>query len=96
MARQLMGKSQYLENLLVSGIIGAVLLLPYRTRVRTMGWFVAQVVAPLVGWRKRVRKNWSKIVPHMSRETANRLARQVPNNFGRGSSSHGQAWLGCT
>lgn len=83
MAAQLRGKAQYLENLVVRGIIGAVLMLPYRTRVRTMGWIMAQIVAPLVGWRKRVRNNWSMIMPDMLPETAKRLARQVPNNFGR-------------
>ena len=83
MAKLKRGPSEFLQNLAIRGVIRFALLLPYRTRVRFMGGVMARVVAPIAGWRKRVRDNLALILPDMPRDQVERLTRLVPNNFGR-------------
>lgn len=75
--------SQYLTNLILRGLIGLALLMPYKTRVRTMGWLVQSVVAPLAGYRKRIRANLAHVMPELPESDVARLCRDVPNNAGR-------------
>lgn len=74
---------RWLRDWLVIGLIGALLLLPYRWRVPFTGWLVAHLVAPLAGYRRRVRENLALIFPQMPPREVERLARAVPNNAGR-------------
>ncbi|QYX57914.1 lysophospholipid acyltransferase family protein [Roseovarius sp. SCSIO 43702] len=75
--------SEYLVNLLLRGLIGLALLLPYRFRVPTMGWLTSHVVAPLAGYTRRVRENLDHVLPDLSEEERRRLGRAVPDNAGR-------------
>ncbi|WP_410796023.1 lysophospholipid acyltransferase family protein [Palleronia sp. LCG004] len=59
------------------------LALPYAARVRTMGWLCARVVAPLAGWRKRIRANLALARPDLDTAEVERLVRRVPDNVGR-------------
>lgn len=72
-----------LQNLAIRAILGAVLLVPYRARVPMMGWIVARVVAPLVGWSARVRANLAHVMPDLPESEVRRLVRAVPDNAGR-------------
>ena len=67
-------------------LIGAVKLgglLPYRLRVPAGGWLFGSVLAPLIGYRNRVRKNLTLIFPDMPQAEKNELARKVPRQIGR-------------
>ena len=43
----------FAQNLVVRGLIGMALLLPYRWRVAGLGWLMARVIGPLGGYRHR-------------------------------------------
>lgn len=73
----------YLENLAVRSLLALALMLPYRMRVRFMGWFMAHIVAPLAGYDKRVRDNLNHVMPYMPKAEVKRLQRAVANNAGR-------------
>lgn len=64
-------------------LVGAFLLVPYRRRVPAMGWTFAHVVAPLAGWRRRIRDNLALARPDLPPAEVRRLTRAVPNNAGR-------------
>ncbi|KMW57016.1 Lipid A biosynthesis lauroyl acyltransferase [Candidatus Rhodobacter oscarellae] len=77
------GAPEYLQNLAISAVIGLALALPYRARVRFVGRVMSAVVAPLAGWRRRIRDNLALVMPELPASEVDRLTRQVPNNFGR-------------
>jgi KDO2-lipid IV(A) lauroyltransferase len=72
-----------LQNWAIRGVLGAVLTVPYRLRVPMMGWITARVVAPLVGWDRRVRENLAHVMPELPETEVRRLMRAVPANAGR-------------
>lgn len=57
--------------------------LPYRWRVPLAGWLASQVLAPLAGYRKRIRNNLAHVCPELPKAEVERLVRRVPNNVGR-------------
>lgn len=67
----------------VRALLAVLLSLPYAWRVPLMGWIVAYVIAPLAGWRQRVRDNLAYVCPELDRAEVERLARAVPANVGR-------------
>ncbi|MEH7829199.1 lysophospholipid acyltransferase family protein [Gemmobacter denitrificans] len=73
----------WLQNLLLRGLIGFLLLLPYRWRVPLCGWVFARVIAPLAGYDRRVRENLKLIFPDMPEPEIQRMLRAVPDNVGR-------------
>jgi KDO2-lipid IV(A) lauroyltransferase len=73
----------YAANMVLRGLIGLALALPYGPRVRLMGWLVSNVLARLVGFDKRVRNNLKLACPDLSEAEIKRLCRAVPNNAGR-------------
>jgi KDO2-lipid IV(A) lauroyltransferase len=75
--------SQYTANLALGGVIRLAMSLPYRWRIPAVGWFVSRVVAPLAGWRKRIRKNLAHAWPELPEAEVERIAREVPDNAGR-------------
>jgi KDO2-lipid IV(A) lauroyltransferase len=64
-------------------LLTALLSLPYRWRVPVMGGIVAHLVAPLAGWRQRIRENLSYACPELDPAEVRRLTRAVPANVGR-------------
>lgn len=74
---------QRMENLLFRGIIGSLMLLPYRWRVPLCGWVVARVISPLAGYSKRIRDNLALVLPDLPEEEVRRIIRKVPDNVGR-------------
>lgn len=73
----------WLQGAVLRALIGGLLLLPYRLRVPLCGWVMARVIAPVAGYRKRVRDNLALILPDMPRAEVERIAREVPDNVGR-------------
>ncbi|MDP2737374.1 MAG: lysophospholipid acyltransferase family protein [Pseudorhodobacter sp.] len=74
---------RWLRDWLSVGLIRGLLLLPYRIRIPLTGWILAYVVAPLAGYRDRVRKNLALVFPQMPKGEVERLVRAVPDNIGR-------------
>lgn len=70
-------------NALARVLLGATLSLPYPARVRFVGWAVSTFVAPLAGWRKRVRNNLAYVAPELPQKEVRRIAGKVCNNVGR-------------
>lgn len=77
----------YATNLFMSALIGGMRLLPYERRIATMGWLVSSL-APVVGFRKRVRDNLALTCPELPKEEVDRLCRAVPDNAGRAIMEH--------
>lgn len=75
--------SDRLENYAARAVLGGAMALPYRARVKAVGWVVARIVAPLAGWRKRIRMNLALTHPDMPRAEVARLERAVPDTVGR-------------
>ena len=73
----------WVQNLALRGLFGLVLLLPYALRIPVAGWCVAHVVAPLAGYRRRVRDNLMRVLPDMPAPDRKRLEIAVPANVGR-------------
>ncbi len=58
-------------------------VLPYRWRVPFAGWLTSRVLAPLAGYRRRVRENLAHACPDLPEAEVRRLMRAVPDNAGR-------------
>ncbi|GAB4308101.1 MAG: lysophospholipid acyltransferase family protein [Roseovarius sp.] len=58
-------------------------LLPYRWRIAFGGWVTARVIAPLVGYDRRVRENLALVFPDMPPDEVARIVRGVSDNAGR-------------
>ncbi|MEP2027923.1 MAG: lysophospholipid acyltransferase family protein [Paracoccaceae bacterium] len=65
------------------GLFKVLLLLPYDTRIRTMGWLMSRVVAFPTGLTTRIRKNLQLACPELPEAEVKRLCRAVPDNAGR-------------
>jgi len=63
--------------------IWGLLLLPYRWRVPLCGALVSRLVAPLAGYRRRIRDNLAMILPDLPKTEVERIVLAVPDNFGR-------------
>ena len=83
MAKARRNARYFLENLALRGIFALLFALPYPRRVALMGWLAAQVIAPVAGWRARVRANLAHVCPELPKTEVEQLARAVPNNAGR-------------
>lgn len=73
----------WLQDRILRGLIWGLLRLPYRWRVPLCGWIMAQLIAPLAGYRARVRDNLALILPDLPAKEVRRLTRAVPDNVGR-------------
>lgn len=58
-------------------------LLPYERRVPAVGWLFAHLLAPLAGWRRRIRDNLALARPDLDPAEVAALLRAVPDNAGR-------------
>lgn len=83
MAKRGDGFGNYTSNLLARAIIKGALLLPYETRVPVVGWIVSRLIAPLVGYNKRVRDNLAYVMPNLSKAEVQQICRETTNNAGR-------------
>lgn len=72
-----------IADAVIWSLIRGLLALPYRTRVRAMGWIVARVIGPVAGYRRRAMVNLALIYPAMPRRARARIARAALDNFGR-------------
>lgn len=71
------------QNWMARAVLGGALLLPYRLRIRLVGAVVSSLVAPLAGWRRRIRNNLAYVAPGLSTAERERIVSRVCNNVGR-------------
>ncbi|WP_371224320.1 lysophospholipid acyltransferase family protein [Roseovarius sp. 2305UL8-3] len=74
------------ERLIGGALYAPIVLarcLPYRWRIPVVGWLTSRVLAPLAGYRKRVRDNLRFVCPDLSEAEIRRLSIEVPDNAGR-------------
>ncbi|RWR34076.1 lauroyl acyltransferase [Sinirhodobacter populi] len=57
--------------------------LPYERRVPMVGWIVSRLIAPVAGYRRRIRRNLALTFPGMPHDKVEHLVRAVPDNIGR-------------
>lgn len=65
------------------GTIAALHLLPWRARIRTMGWFCVHLLGPVAGYTRRAEENLGFVYPDMDRPTRRAVARAALDNMGR-------------
>ncbi|MFV2002629.1 MAG: lysophospholipid acyltransferase family protein [Paracoccaceae bacterium] len=82
-SRAIRNLSDYLVNAVARGVLWAALRLPYRWRVPLFGWLVSRAIAPLAGYRRRVRDNLKYVCPEMPPAQVARIVRGAPDNLGR-------------
>ena len=70
-------------NLLATGLIRGLKLLPYRARMNTASWVLRKILAPLVNYRRRARNNLAMIYPDMPEAERNRIADGAIDNAAR-------------
>lgn len=72
-----------LNNAALRGLIGAAKLMPYRWRIPFFGWASAKIIAPVAGWRSRIRANLKLVAPDMPADEVRRILNGAPDNAGR-------------
>ena len=77
----------YIANMFLKAVIGGMRMLPYEKRIATMGAIV-RCLAPVVGYRTRVRRNLKLTCPDLSEAEVKRICRAVPDNAGRAIMEH--------
>jgi KDO2-lipid IV(A) lauroyltransferase len=70
-------------NAVLVTLIWVVKLLPYATRVRTMGWITAHIIGPVAGYRRAALKNLAHIWPELPEEERAKIATACLDNAGR-------------
>lgn len=68
---------------LFQAVMATARLLPYRHRIPAVGWLFAHIIAPLAGWRRRIRDNLALARPDLAPAEIRALTRTVPDNAGR-------------
>jgi KDO2-lipid IV(A) lauroyltransferase len=71
------------EYFIIITLISSVNLLPFRQRSAFMAWVMSQVVAPLAGYKKRVRKNLDRVWPENTPEHRDALTKEITGQIGR-------------
>ncbi|MDO5704422.1 MAG: lysophospholipid acyltransferase family protein [Paracoccus sp. (in: a-proteobacteria)] len=66
-----------------AALMAAARLLPYPRRIAAAGWVMAHLIAPVAGWRRRIRANLALARPDLRPDDIHRLTRAVPDNAGR-------------
>lgn len=75
--------SHWLQDRAIRALIWSLMRLPYRLRVPLCGWIMSRLIAPIAGYRTRVRENLAMILPDLPQDEVTRLTRAVPDNVGR-------------
>lgn len=75
--------SDRLGNAAFTAVTKLAARMPYERRVAFAGRLATRVIAPLVGWRRRIRENLALTCPELPAAEVARLVRAVPDNVGR-------------
>lgn len=77
------GWKDRLSDLALRGFVGALRLLPVRTRLTLVGWTVRRLIAPPLGWYARVVANIDHVWPGTPEAKKREIAEQAIDNLGR-------------
>ncbi|MDG1338388.1 MAG: lysophospholipid acyltransferase family protein [Paracoccaceae bacterium] len=77
------GWTDWIIDRVLRVLIAALLIVPYRPRIRMMGWAVRRVLAPLARYEKRAIAHLDYTDPDMSEAEKQWIAQQVSDNAGR-------------
>ncbi len=75
--------ADWLNNRIFRAVLAVLMRLPFERRRELCGWLVSRVVAPVAGYRSRIRANLDLIFPDMPKPEVKRLTWAVPANMGR-------------
>ncbi|MDP5305974.1 lysophospholipid acyltransferase family protein [Paracoccus spongiarum] len=75
--------SDRLGNGAFLAVMALARLMPYERRIPAVGWLFSHLLAPLAGWRRRIRDNLALARPDLGRDEVAALLRAVPDNAGR-------------
>lgn len=64
-------------------VLAVLLMFSLDRRRNLSGWFVSTIVAPIAGFRSRIRTNLKLIYPDMPEAEVERMVRAVPDSLGR-------------
>lgn len=73
----------WLQDRGLRALIWLLLRLPYAWRVPLCGWVLSRIIAPLAGYRRRIRDNLALVLPDLPEADVARILRAVPDNVGR-------------
>lgn len=72
-----------LSDRAIRALLWGLMRVPYDRRVPLAGWLMAHVLAPIAGYRGRIRQNLSLIMPDLPEADLRAMQRRVPDNLGR-------------
>ncbi|MCP5354968.1 MAG: lysophospholipid acyltransferase family protein [Rhodobacteraceae bacterium] len=73
----------WLSDRIIRAVLGVLRLVPFDLRRDLGARFVASVIAPVAGFRTRVRDNLALVMPDLPEAEVRRMTRAVPANMGR-------------
>lgn len=73
----------WITDRLIRAALWLVLSLPFDARRSLAAALMTRIVAPLAGWRKRIRENLALVRPDLPEPEVARLVRDVPRSIGR-------------
>ena len=77
------GLSDWLTDLALRLVIGAMLVLPYRWRVPAMGGVMRRIIGPAAGYDRRSLEHLKMIYPRMTASERQHVTQGVLDNMGR-------------
>lgn len=75
--------SAWITDRLIRAALWLVLSLPFDARRRLAAALMTGIVAPVAGWRARIRENLALVRPDLPQDEVARLVRDVPRSIGR-------------
>ena len=73
----------WVSDRMIRALLWLLMRVPYDRRVVLAGWLSAHVLAPIAGYRRRIRHNLALIMPDLPESEVRRMQRKVPENLGR-------------
>lgn len=71
------------EYAVIRAVFSLISVLPFNKRSAFIAWAMSRVIAPLVGYRKRVHQNLDLVWPDLSADRRDELTTEVTRNVGR-------------
>nr|WP_304504934.1 lysophospholipid acyltransferase family protein [Defluviimonas sediminis] len=75
--------NDWISDRLIRAFLAALRVLPFDLRRALGARFVSGVIAPVAGFRRRVRDNLALVMPDLPQAEVRRMMRAVPANMGR-------------
>lgn len=73
----------FLANIVFSSVLVLPQFLPYRWRIPFAGRAVSKIIAPIAGYRTRIRNNLAHVMPELPEDEVKRMCHAVPDSAAR-------------